>query len=303
VFRYAATDLVVSERVARIPRIPQHYAPPQPPIQISSTTQEPEVFNIGEKKSRADKSRSTQRRKKRDEHMTQDIDADAQAAYNMAIADAEMQQQRDDELRERSIVIHKLMLEEASNKAIDDLMAGRGDKRREEGADPKPAKAKAKTTKPKAEADESPEAKHEPKGPRGRPPNTRASASTDVPPQASPEPKTKVSPKKEAKPKVSPKKEAKPKAEAQPEAEATEPKTKTKPVKKDMPKKNEQKGTAKVYDSSFEEWKSNSNKASLVDQYNLRRIGTYLRTKNDMKSITVKQLIEKILDYDIKNKR
>ena len=167
----------------------------------------------------------------------------------------------------------------------------------------KTAKPKAKTTKPSdnepapeaapgkprgrppKQPDAEPESQHEPKGKPGRPKNTPASSSTDKPPQASP--------------KKSP---GRPKKEAAPEEET---KSKPKPVKKDLPKKNEQTGTAKVYYDSFDEWKRNSNKGSLIDQYNLRTkhgIGTYSATKQDMK-ITVKQLIEKILNYDIKNKK
>ena len=89
------------------------------------------------------------------------------------------------------------------------IMSGRGEKRREEGANPKPAQPKAKTTAWT-------------KAPPEKPKHTPASASTDIPPQP------KASPKKEAKPKASPKKEAKP--EAAPE----EPKTKPKSVKKDI---------------------------------------------------------------------
>ena len=59
---------------------------------------------------------------------------------------------------------------EAARLHMDDLMQAQGDKRREEGANPMPAKAKAKTTKP---PDDEPE----------RPRNTPASASTDIPPQ------------------------------------------------------------------------------------------------------------------------
>ena len=194
--------------------------------------------------------------------------------------------------KETTVSNFALMLEEAAaNPNMDEFMTGQGDKRREEGANPAPPKPKAKT-QPKKEA--TPE----------RPKSNRASASTDPPPQSKASASTDP-PQPKAKPKASPKKEAKPKAEAQPEAEASEPKAKPKSVKKDVPNKTEQKGTAKVYHDSFDDWKRNSNKGSLIDQYNLRTkqgIGTYLSTRQDMK-ITIKQLIEKILTFDKKHKK
>ena len=296
---------------------PMAYMPNRPEIQVSETRsrgsrkarnrnqpiivedpviQEVERFQIGTPKSRSG-------RKGRKSNLAHDVDADVEQAHAIAIDDEEMHHQRQEDLREQSIVMARMMLEAAQNTAIDDFMAPRGDKRREEGADPKPAKAKAKTTKPSdnepapeaapgktrgrppKQPDAEPESQHEPKGPPGRPKNTPASSCTDKPPQASP--------------KKSP---GRPKKEAAPEEET---KSKPKPVKKDAPKKNEQTGTAKVYYDSFDEWKRNSNKGSLIDQYNLRTkqgIGTYLATKQDMK-ITVKQLIEKILTFDNKNKK
>ena len=63
-------------------------------------------------------------------------------------------------------------MEAAQNHGIEDIMTGRGDKRREENADPKPAKPKAKS-QPKKEnspkKDDSPESSHEAKGKPGRP--------------------------------------------------------------------------------------------------------------------------------------
>ena len=281
VFRFAANDLIVNERVARVPRMPQHYAPPQPHIQVSSTIQEAEVYNIGEKKTRNDKSRSSQRRKKRDEKMAQDVDPDIAAAHEIAIDDEEMQQQRREDLREKAVEAVKMMLEAASpSKAIDDLMAPHGEKRREEGANPKPAQPKAKTTKPKKESEE-PEEKHEPKGKQGRPPNTQASSSTDVPKQPTP--------------KKSP---AKPKAEA-----AQEPKSKAKPVKKDAPVKK----TAPAHDTENIIFQTPSNwkkrgKGFVVDQYNKRKIGEYL-TKEETKAADKNDLIGKILEYDKKHSK
>ena len=132
VFRFAANDLVVKERVARIPRMPKHYEPQQPPIQVSSTTQGPEIFNIGEKKTRQDKSRSTQRRKKRDERMSHDVDPAIEEAHQIAIDDEEMHQQRQEELREQSVVMHRMMLEAAQNPGIENFTDLQKEKRKEE---------------------------------------------------------------------------------------------------------------------------------------------------------------------------
>ena len=44
----------------------------------------------------------------------------------------------------------------------------------------------------------------------------------------------------------------------------------------------------------------------MIDQYNLttkQGIGPYLATKQDIKSITIKQLIEKKLEHDTKKKK
>ena len=296
---------------------PMAYMPNRPEIQVSETRSrgsrkardrnqpiiqevEPIHYNIG---SPMNAPRTKMRGRPKKTNLAHDVDPHVEEAHEMAADDEEMHHQRQEELREQSIVMARMMLEETHNTAIDDFMVPRGDKRREEGANPNPAKPKAKTTKPSdnepapeaapgkprgrppKQPDAEPESQHEPKGKPGRPKNTPASSSTDKPPQASP--------------KKSP---GRPKKEAAPEEET---KSKPKPVKKDAPKKNEQTGTAKVYYDSFDEWKRNSNKGSLIDQYNLRTkqgIGTYLATKQDMK-ITVKQLIEKILTFDNKNKK
>ena len=256
---------------------PVSYMPNRPEIQVSAT-----------------RSRERESRKGKN-NLAHDVDPDVEEAHAIAIDDEEMHQQTQTSLRERSVAMVRMMLEEAQHTSIDDFMSGRGEKRREEGANPKPAQPKAKTTAWT-------------KAPPEKPKHTPASASTDIPPQP------KASPKKEAKAKAAPEPKAspepkrspgRPKTQARPEAEPQETETKSKPipVKKNAPKKTEQKGTAKVFHDTFDEWKKNSNKGSLIDQYNLRKIGTYLATKNDIKSITVKQLIEKILDHDHKNKK
>jgi hypothetical protein len=145
----------------------------------------------------------------------------------MMIGDEEMKAARDEELREHYAETSRLMLQEAQNQEIEDIMTGRGDKRRDEGVNPKPAQPKARTSwtqqdarwtkdepipkAPPPKPKSSPEADHEPKGPRGRPKATQASSSTDTP-----------------------------YAKAKATAEAQEPeaaRTKTKPVKKDSKKK------------------------------------------------------------------
>jgi len=243
---------------------------------------DPENNNIGTPLNTPIPKRGRGRPKKVPAH---DVDPQVEETHQVAMVEEELARKRQKEKSDNTMNFFALMLDEAAaNPNMDDFMAGRGDKRREEEANPAPPKPKAKT-QPKKEATEPP-------------PQSRASASTN-PPQ--PKAKPKASPKKEAKPKA----EAQPKAEAPPEAEAQS-KSKSIPVKKDMFKNSEQKGTAKVHHHTFEEWKRNSNKGSLIDQYNLRTkqgIGPYLATKTDIKTITVKQLIEKILAFDKKYKK
>ena len=248
---------------------PVSYMPNRPEIQVSETRSRssrkardrnqpiinpviqeagPEQFQIGTPKSRSG-------RKGRKSNLAHDVDPDVEEAHAIAIDDEEMHQRRHDDLREQSIVMARMMLEAAQNTAIDDFMAPHGEKRREEGADPKPAKPKAKTTKP---PDTSPEGQHEPKGKPGRPKNTPASSSTDVPsqPKASPaKPKAKAAPEASPEPKKSPgrpKKEATPKKEAVPE----ETKSKSKPVTKDIPHKKpiEQKGNTPLIFTDLQEY-------------------------------------------------
>ena len=70
--------------------------------------------------------------------------------------------------------------------------------------------------------------------------------------KAAPEPKASPEPKRSP---------GRPKTQAKPEAEPQETETKSKPipVKKNAPKKTEQKGTAKVFHDTFDEWKRNAN--------------------------------------------
>ena len=189
-FRPSRPEIQVSETRSRGSRKARERN--QPVIQEVEPDQ-PETFNIGTPKSRSN-------RKGRKPTFAHDVDPEVEQAHAIAIDDEEMHQQRHEELREQSVVMARMMLEAAQNTAIDDFMTPHGDKRREEGANPKPAKRKARTTKP---PDTSPEGQHEPKGKAGRPPKTQASSSTDVPPEP------KASPKKKLKQKHHPKKKLK----------------------------------------------------------------------------------------------
>ena len=255
--------------------------PPEDPI-----IQEAEYYNIN---TPLNTPRSKQRGRINKHDIVYDVDPHVEDAHEIAIDDEDMRQQRQEELRERSVAMARMINEAAQNTGIEALMGSQGGKRREEGTKPKPAKPKARHTKPKREADEEPEGQREPKGKPGRPRNTPASASTDVPSQLK-------APEKSPEPKKSP---GRPKKEEAPK----EPKSKPIPVKKTT-KQTEQVGVEKVSYDSYSEWKSNSNKASLVNQYSLRKgIGPYLTTKADMKGITPKQLIEKIMEFDKKHKK
>ena len=158
---------------------------------------DPENYNIGTPLNTPVPKKGKGRPKKVPAH---DVDPQVEETHQVAMVEEELARKRQKEKSDNTMNFFALMLDEASaNPNMDDFMAGRGDKRREEEADPAPPKPKAKT-QPKKEATEPP-------------PQSRGSASTN-PPQ--PKAKPKASPKKEAKPKA----EAQPKAEAPPEAEA-----------------------------------------------------------------------------------
>ena len=167
---------------------PRSYVPLEPPIQLSETRSrsnrkarqrntpliqevEPDVgpihFEIGSPNSRS--ARGNRRAKF---NLAHDVDSDAEEAHNINVDDEEMNRQRDEELRQRAAEAARHMMGAAQNHGIEDVMTGRGDKRREENADPKPAKPKAKSQPKKANSpkkDDSPESSHEAKGKRGRP--------------------------------------------------------------------------------------------------------------------------------------
>jgi hypothetical protein len=200
-----------------------------------------------------------------------------------------MKAQRDEELRQHYVETSRLMLQEAQNTGIEDIMTGRGDKRRDEGANPKPAQPKAKTaawtqqnsrwTKdepiPKApppKANSSPEGDHEPKGPRGRPKSTAASSSTETPYA-----------------------KAKAKAEARRNPEDTETiQSKTKPVKKNVNKKPTHDTDLIVLDN-VGEWNVKP-RGFLIDQ--IRKRPGIKFNNTDAKRMKKAEMIEKLLRFD-----
>ena len=103
----------------------------------SPLIQESQHFDIG-----TPRSRSPRKAKFKIAH---DVDSEAEKAHEMAIDDEEMKAEREEELRMQFVGTSRLMLEEAQNLGIEDIMTGRGDKRRDEGANPKPAQPKART--------------------------------------------------------------------------------------------------------------------------------------------------------------
>ena len=184
-------EIQISETRSRSGRKPK--ARDEPMIQEV----DPENYNIGTPLNTPVPKKGKGRPKKVPTH---DVDPQVEETHQVAMVEEELARKRQKEKSDNTMNFFALMLDEAAaNPNMDDFMAGRGDKRREEEANPAPPKPKAKT-QPKKEATEPP-------------PQSRASASTN-PPQ--PKAKPKASPKKEAKPKA----EAQPKAEAPPEAEA-----------------------------------------------------------------------------------
>ena len=234
---------------------PDHYTPMEteplhqsPTVRVWNNRNSPMItqrFNIGTPRSRSSM---------RPRYLAHDVDDDAQQAHEMMIEDEEMQHARDEELREHFVEASRLMLHDAQNQSIEDIMTGRGDKRREEGADPKPAKPKAKTA-PKREAS----------------------------PKASPSPKPKA------------KAQSSSASSASTEAPSSKAKAKPIPVKKTSVKASH--GTSKQNFNTPEEWMSNP-KAMLVDQYNARKIGTYISTKSQIKKVTKQWLVDKIIEFD-----
>ena len=245
----------------------------------SPLIQEAQHFQIG-----TPRSRSPRKAKFKIAH---DVDNAAEQAHEMKVEDEEMIELRNNEIRENFSKIHQSMLAEAQNQEIEDMMTGRGDKRREEGANPKPAQPKARTSTwkqqdtrwtkdepiPKApppKAKSSPEADHEPRGPRGRPKSTPASSSTDTPYA---------------------KAQAKAKAAA---AKPEETQSKPIPVKKNSKKKPAH-DTDLVVLENFNEWNSRG-KGFLVDQ--IRKRPGIKFSNTDAKRMSKKDMIDKLLRFD-----
>ena len=262
----------------------------------------PQEFNIG-----TPRSRSPRKAKFKIAH---DVDNEAEQAHKMAIDDEEMKAQQEEDLREHYAEFVRLMLQEAQNQEIEDVMTGRGDKRRDEGANPKPAQPKAKTAawtqsgtrwtkdepipkapppkpkgrppnqpeaepkapppKPKGRPPNQPEAEHEPRGPRGRPKSTPGSASTDTP-------YAKAKAKAEAAARNNPEEETRGKA---------------KPVKKNVKPKHD---TDLLVLDNFDEWNVKG-RGFLVDQIH-KRPGIKF-SKTDAKKLNKKEMIEKLLRFD-----
>jgi hypothetical protein len=289
---------------------PVAYAPGRPKIQVSATRSreresrkardrnqplieevEPEVFHIGTPRTRSGR--------KGKNKLAHDVDPDVEEAHAIAIDDEEMHQQTQTSLRERSVAMVRMMLEEAQHTSIDDFMSGRGEKRREEGANPKPAQPKAKTTAWT-------------KAPPEKPKHTPASSSTDIPPQP------KASPKKEAKAKAAPEPKAspepkrspgRPKAQAKPEAAPEEPKTKPKSVKKDAPPKKpfEQKGNTPLIYEDLQLYLDNMTGVGVIkEQMALRRLPSMSASawKKINKDVAAKQnLVKLIYEHDHPKKK
>jgi hypothetical protein len=194
-----------------------------------------------------------------------DVTNEANSYNTMIIEEEEMKIVRDEEIRQLNIQTSQLMLQEAQNHEIEDIMTGRGDKRREEGANPKPSQPKARTAG--WEKDDS-----IPKAPPPKANSTSASSSTDTPYA-----------------------KAKAKAKPEPEPENQEStRSKTKPVKKDVKQKPAH-DTELVTLSNFEEWNAKG-KGFLVDQIQ-KRPGIKF-TKTNAKKMNKKEMIDKLLRFD-----
>ena len=106
---------------------------------------DPENYNIGTPLNTPMPKKGRGRPKKVPAH---DVDPQVEETHQVAMVEEELARKHHKQKKETTVANFALMLEEAAaNPNMDDFMAGRGDKRREEGANPKPAKPKAKTTK------------------------------------------------------------------------------------------------------------------------------------------------------------
>jgi hypothetical protein len=154
-------------------------------------------------------------------------------------------------------------------------MTGRGDKRREENANPKPAQAKAKTTSWSQDGHSrytpnEPIPKAPPPKPKGRPPNQPEAEPGS--PKAPPKPKGRPpNPSKEpaSSSRDTPYAKAQAKAAANAGPDPEETRSKAIPVKKTKPKPKHE--TEKVVFGNYDEWFEKS-LGFLMDQLSVRRL-------------------------------
>ena len=259
----------------------------------SPLIQEAQHFQIG-----TPRSRSPRKAKFKIAH---DVDNAAEQAHEMKVDDEEMIEVRNNEIRENFSKIHQSMLAEAQNQEIEDMMTGRGDKRREEGANPKPAQPKARTASwtqqnSRWTKDEPIPKAPPPKAPRGRPPNQPEAEPKSSPPKAQ---RGRPPKQPEAEPKSTPASSSRdtPYAKAQAAAKAAAeepPRTKAIPVKKNSKKKPAH-DTDLVVLENFNEWNSRG-KGFLVDQ--IRKRPGIKFSNTDAKRMSKKDMIDKLLRFD-----
>ena len=232
-----------------------------------------EVFHMGTPRSRSP-------RKGRKSKLAHDVDSEAEQAHEMMVDDEEMRAARNEQLKELYVEVTKQMLQNIQNQSIDDIMTGRGDKRREENANPNPPQAKAKTASwspaghTRWTKDEPIPKAPPPKASRGRPPNQ-----PEAEPKASPpkEQRGRGRPpnQPEAEPKSTPASSSRDtpyaKAQAAAKAAAEEPsRSKAIPVKKE-PKPKPKHETEKVVLDTYDEW-FKKGVGFLMDQLSIRKL-------------------------------
>ena len=253
------------------------------------------MFKIGTPRSRSP-------RKGRKSKIAHDVDSEAAQAHEMMIDDEEMIASRNEQLKERYVEVTKQMLQDAQNQSIDDIMTGRGDKRREENANPNPPQAKAKTASwspaghTRWTKDEPIPKAPPPKASRGRPPNQPEAEPKSSPPKAQ---RGRPPKQPEAEPKSTPASSSRdtPYAKAQAAAKAAAeepPRTKAIPVKKNSKKKPAH-DTDLVVLENFNEWNSRG-KGFLVDQ--IRKRPGIKFSNTDAKRMSKKDMIDKLLRFD-----
>ena len=107
---------------------------------------DPEEYNIGTPLNTPRPRPERVRPKKVPAH---DVDPQVEETHQLAMVEEELARKHHKQKKQTTVSNFALMLEEAAaNPNMDDFMTGRGEKRREEGANPAPPQPKAKT-KPK----------------------------------------------------------------------------------------------------------------------------------------------------------